>query len=155
MKTIINRKVVVARKGVKGFFKTNVLDKFTTVVDCSIRKVTEVKDLLYELLVNKMPVVFKNEKKFTRSYAVEKIKGVVFKYALSIRDEAEEFSAILVANKNERYHLRVTSGRVSLKKIKEKITAGHWKETKIITMVPNARKKYKPDRQQAILVRAN
>lgn len=112
---------VVAKKGIKGFFKTNIIDATTTIVDCSIRTVNNVKEFI-KCMVEKIPVKFLYTESFSRKRAIPKIRHVIFKYACNVKHTGDVLHMTLVANKNIRYSLfyDMVSDVIRIKEIKQK-----------------------------------
>jgi hypothetical protein len=95
------RQFVVARKGVKGFFKTNIIDSLTTIVDISIKKVSEFKDLIASLVRNE-PVRFINKVPWAKDRKIPKLNKI-FKFLNILKVGEDLMTFILVSNKNIRY----------------------------------------------------
>lgn len=104
IKKRLKRTYVVAKKGVKGFFKTDKICKHTTIVDCSVYRTSSPEELLNKLLENE-PVRFSYSECFTRSRAIEHFDNVLIKCAINIKSKGNITTMTLVGNKNERYSL--------------------------------------------------
>lgn len=99
-----NKAYVVAKKGHKGFIKTNKICDKCTIVDCSVARTSD-EHVLISKLLNREPVRFSYNKSYSRSRSIERFDHVLFKYAVNIEASDNLLTMVLIANGNHRYHL--------------------------------------------------
>lgn len=131
----LDREYVVAKKGHKGFFKTNLVCKDTTIVDAGIFKTNCIFDAINKLKQS-IPVGFNSTNRYTQEYAVPKM-GEVFKYIESTERKETYITYVIVGNKSRYILTEYSSGRVRLQKISLRTTSVNTiKEAIIRTLIP-------------------
>jgi hypothetical protein len=111
------QKYVVAKKGVKGFFKTNIIDDKTTIVDVRLKRTTSI-DCLIDSLEENIPIKFAYSNRYTNHDAIPKMEMTTFKYLESKSTHKGEETFVIVDNKNNRYFVKYIEGKVQMRMIK-------------------------------------
>lgn len=124
MKVLIQRPIVVAKRGVRGFIKTRFLtdDKHhkTTVVDCSIERVNNFMSALKILMGDGnsgMPVRLTTSRIHNREIKVPLMDEVI-KFVRDIKVEGDIITGTISGN-YDNYEFKITPYSIELTKVKK------------------------------------
>jgi hypothetical protein len=147
---------IVAKKGVKGFHKSNIIDSKTSVWDYRVEKTTSLFNAVIAVVVEKKPIRFSHPGHYGKNVAIPKTEEVIFKFAEFIKTELSNkfgetvYEVILVDNYNKRYHVVVSESFAvcTMREIQEPVVTVSDKKTRVGKVINLSQ--YRPKRRKSI-----